>query len=118
MSRRPSVLFFARNPHNVVAYRRVLEALARDAGFKLRITSKNEHTRPCNALFDQFDLPRQLRMHHRLAALLKFDLYLSPDMYLLARRARVKVHTFHGISIKGHAFSKKALACSFAVRLL
>ncbi|MBI1783977.1 CDP-glycerol glycerophosphotransferase family protein, partial [Candidatus Sumerlaeota bacterium] len=30
--------------------------------------------------------------------------------YLLSRRSRVSVHTFHGISIKGQAFSEKALA--------
>jgi len=107
---RPSILFFARNPHNVVAYLPVLRALANDPRVKLRLTSKNEHTSPCNAVFDGFGLPRNLLVHHRIASLMKYDLYLSPDMYLLSRRSKTKVHTFHGISIKGHAFSEKALA--------
>jgi CDP-glycerol glycerophosphotransferase (TagB/SpsB family) len=49
-------------------------------------------------------------VHPRIAALRRYDLYLSPDIFILARRARVKVHTFHGISIKGKAFSEKAIS--------
>lgn len=104
------VLFFARNPHNVVVYERVLRRLLADPRIRLFLSSNKEHLHPPNALFDGFDLPGARRVHHRLAAWMKFDLYLSPDIYLLARRSKVKVHTFHGISIKGKAFSDKALA--------
>lgn len=110
MARSPSILFFAKDPHNVAVYERVLKRLIAGGQYRISLTSKNEHTRPTNAVFDRFDLPRELRVDHRIAALRRYDLYLSPDMYLLARRSRIKVHTFHGISIKGKAFSDKVLA--------
>lgn len=44
---------------------------------------------------------------HRWARWKRFDLYLSPDVFLLGRRARVKAHTFHGISIKGKAYTPR-----------
>jgi len=107
---RPTLLFFAKNPHNVVVYERVLHRLFSDARVNVSLTSKNDQFSPANAIFDSFDLPRTARIHHRIAALRKFDIYLSPDMFLLCRRAKYKIHTFHGISIKGKAFSEKALA--------
>lgn len=105
-----SILFFAKNPHNVVVYERVLRRLFADPRFSVRLSSKNSHFHPPNAIFDPFGFPPKARVHHSIAALRRHDLYLSPDMMLLCKRARVKVHTFHGISIKGKAFSEKALA--------
>lgn len=104
-----SVLFFARNPHNVVGYERVLRRLLADSRVRLYLTSKNNHYSPRNALFDSFDLEGARLLHHRLAALRRFDLYLSPDIYLLSGRSRVKVHTFHGISIKGKSYTSGVL---------
>lgn len=110
MSPKPrSILFFAKNPHNVAVYERVLQRLSGDSRFQLSLTSRNTRVRPANAVFDGFDLPRSLRVNDRIAAFRKYDLYLSPDMYILAKRSQIKVHTFHGISIKGKAFSDKVL---------
>ncbi len=108
--KRPSILFFAKNPHNVVVYERVIRRLLADSRVRFMVSSKNETYKPANALFEAFGIPAENRVHNRLAAWKKYDLYLSPDMYLLARRSKVKVHTFHGVSIKGHAFSEKAFA--------
>lgn len=104
-----SILFFAKDPHNVAVYERVLRRLIADRRYRVWLTSRNSHTRPPNAIYDDFDLPRELRVDHRVAALRRYDLYLSPDVYILAKRSRIKVHTFHGISIKGKAFSEKVL---------
>ncbi|MCH8332770.1 CDP-glycerol glycerophosphotransferase family protein [Candidatus Sumerlaeota bacterium] len=104
-----TVLFFARDPHNVVVYERVLRRLLDDSRIRLFLSSKNRFAHPPNALFDGFALDGALKIGHRIAALRKFDLYISPDIHLLARRSRVKVHTFHGISIKGKAYSPKVL---------
>jgi len=114
---RRSVLFFARDPHNVVVYERVLRRLSRDERIDLALTSKNEHTRPPNALFDGFDLPGWRRIHHRLARWRRFDLYLSPDVHLACPRSTIKAHTFHGISIKGRAYTTKVLSfdCLFLI---
>lgn len=105
-----TVLFFAKDPHNVVVYERVLRRLLADSRLRVLLTSKNDHVRPENDLFNAFDLPGAERIHHRWAALRRFDLYLSPDILLLGRRCRIKVHTFHGISIKGKAYTEKVLA--------
>lgn len=107
---RRSILFFAKDPHNVAVYERVVRRLLDDPRFRVSLTSRNVHSRPANAVFDGFDLPRSLRVHHRIAAFRRYDLYLSPDVFILAKRSRIKVHTFHGISIKGKAFSDKALS--------
>lgn len=107
---RKQILFFARNPHNVVVYERVLRRLLDDARITLYLSSNTSRLRPPNSLFDSFDLPGARRVDHRIARWIKYDLYLSPDMFLLSRRSRVRVHTFHGISIKGKAFSRKVLA--------
>lgn len=104
-----SILFFAKDPHNVAVYERVLRTLIADGRYRVSLTSRNAHTRPSNGIYDSFDLPRELRVDHRVAALRRYDLYLSPDVYILAKRSRIKVHTFHGISIKGKAFSEKVL---------
>ncbi len=40
---------------------------------------------------------------------LKWDMYISSDIYLLAKRAKVRVHTFHGVSFKGRAYTYKVL---------
>ncbi len=111
MSTRPkSILFFAKDPHNVAVYLRVLQRLIKNPRCRVSLTSRNPRSGASNTVFDGFDLPGSLRVHHRIAALRRYDLYLSPDIFILARRARHKVHTFHGISIKGKAFSDKVLA--------
>lgn len=107
---RPSILFFAKTHHNVIAYEDVLARLFLDDSIKVRLTSKSNRLDNPLSVYDDFDFPREARIHHRIASLLKYDLYLSPDIFLLAKRAKVKAHTFHGISIKGHAYSPKALA--------
>ncbi len=45
-----------------------------------------------------------------LAKWIKWDMYISSDIYLAAKRAKVKVHTFHGVSFKGRAYTPKVLA--------
>ncbi len=110
MSERRKVLFFAKNPNNIVAYLRVLRRLLIDSRIELYVTSKNDFTHPATRIFDEFDLDGARRVNHRVASMQRYDLYLSPDMYLLGKRCTTKVHTFHGISIKGKAFSDKVLA--------
>lgn len=110
MSKPASILFFAKDPHNVAVYERVLRRLIDDPRYRVSLTSRNPRIRPSNAVYDGFDLPGRLRVHHRIAALRRYDLYLSPDIFILSKRCRIKAHTFHGISIKGKAFTEKALA--------
>ncbi len=44
-----------------------------------------------------------------MAKWVKWDMYISSDIYLLGKRAKVKIHTFHGISFKGRAYTEKVL---------
>lgn len=102
-----SILFFAKTPHNIAVYERVLQKLLADPRITLYLATKQTDARPNENLFEGFDLPGAKILHHRIARWKKFDLYLSPDIFLLGRRAKVKVHTFHGISIKGKAYTPK-----------
>ncbi|MCH8189707.1 MAG: CDP-glycerol glycerophosphotransferase family protein, partial [Proteobacteria bacterium] len=103
------ILFFAKGGFNVAVYERVLRRLLADPRIEMTFSARDTLGRSDNPVFEPFGFERARRVHYRLARLFRYDLYLSPDIYCLGRRARVKAHTFHGISIKGQSFSKKAL---------
>lgn len=110
MARRKRILFFTKIECNFAVIERIYERLARDERLDVRFTSKNDYDGRSNRLFRRMgrrDLPT---VHPTLAAYLGCDLYISPDIMNLARRARFRIHTFHGVSFKGKAYSSKVRA--------
>jgi len=109
MADRKRILFFIKIECNFAVVERIYQRLAGDPRLDIRFTSRNDFDGRSNRLFHRMgrsDLPT---VHPTLAAFRRWDLYVSPDILMMARRARFRIHTFHGVSFKGKAFSEKVL---------
>ena len=102
---------------NAACLRPIVAWLRRDPHIALWLTSRwrGARWRPGQLLRA---LPTSLRTFDTvtpvaapLAGRMHFDLYMSPDMQIVgARRARKRIHLFHGVSFKGASISPQALA--------
>jgi len=110
MERRKKVLFFIKIECNFAVIEPIYERLARDERLDIRFTSKNDFDGRSNRLFRRMGKPELPAIHPTLAAYRRWDLYISPDIMMMARRARSRIHTFHGVSFKGKPYSEKVLA--------
>jgi CDP-glycerol glycerophosphotransferase (TagB/SpsB family) len=109
MADKKSVLFFIKIECNFAVVERIYQRLALDDRLDIRFTSRNDFDGRSNRLFRRMgrsDLPT---IHPTVAAFRRWDLYISPDILMMARRARFRIHTFHGVSFKGKAFTEKVL---------
>ncbi|MFH0793349.1 MAG: CDP-glycerol glycerophosphotransferase family protein, partial [bacterium] len=105
-----TLLFFAKAPMNVVIFRPIVERLRRDPRLEMHFTGFYDVPGDPKSLYARFGMEgERLVRAGLLTSLRRYDLYLSPDMYLLARRARAKAHLFHGVSFKGKAYSDQVL---------
>jgi len=107
--RRKRILFFAKCPMNYVLFAPVHERLRRDEGIEVVFTGKMHGERDPRLVYEPFDLGDARFVKNSWARFTKWDLYLSPDFRISGRRARVKVHMFHGFSIRNFAIQDRAL---------
>ncbi len=117
--RRRWILCSANNGVNVVMYRPIVARMEADRRLKFFHTGTLSHTRRIDdgvredlrAFFDRVGVRRGV-LPYRLARLLPFDIYLSPNFSqrVMPRLAKMKVEIFHGVSFKNCAVSDKALA--------
>ena len=107
--RRKRILFFAKCPMNYVLFAPVHERLRQDAGIEVVFTGKMRGERDPRLVYEPFDLGDARFVKNAWARFTKWDLYLSPDFRIAGRRARVKVHMFHGFSIRNFAIQDRAL---------
>jgi len=104
------LLFFAKAPMNVVIFRPIVEQLRRDPRLEMHFTGFYDVVNDPKSLYSRFGMEGECLVRPGLLTRLRrYDLYLSPDMYLLARRARAKAHLFHGVSFKGKAYTDQVL---------
>ncbi len=101
------ILLFARVPMNVVYLRPIYKALVGEVSFWG--TVKPPKGGKGSDLFSHQGL-KVKKVPSTLAKWLPLDLYISPDIMLLGKRCRWKIHTFHGASFKGRAYTSKVLA--------
>jgi len=104
-----SVLAFAKKPVGAVMMRPILERLREDPNVQVFGAARLFGRRDGGSVFPAAglrDLPRQPLWWSRLRS---FDVYISADFGVLARRARLKVHVFHGVSFRNHAVHNNAL---------
>jgi CDP-glycerol glycerophosphotransferase (TagB/SpsB family) len=109
MTDKRRILFFIKIECNFAVVERIYQRLALDDRLDIRFTSRNDFDGRSNRLFRRMgrsDLPT---VHPTLAKFRRWDLYISPDILMLVRRARFRIHTFHGVSFKGKAFTDKVL---------
>jgi hypothetical protein len=113
------ILLFARVPMNVAHLKPIYEALVEEVPFwgtvkppKLEVGSRKSKVRDprINTRLLSHEFPDVKWVSPWLASWLPLDIYLSPDIMLVGRRCRWKVHIFHGISFKGRAYTSKVLA--------
>ncbi len=100
------ILLFARVPMNVVCLRPIYKALKDEVPFWG--TVKPPKGQKGGDLFSPLGL-RVKRVPPWLASKLPLDLYLSPDIMVVGKACRWRVHTFHGASFKGRAYTPKVL---------
>ncbi len=101
------ILLFARVPMNVVYLKPIYEALKGEIPFWG--TVKPPKGEKGGDLFTSLGL-KVKGIPPWLASRMPLDVYLSPDIMLVGKRCRWKIHTFHGISFKGRAYTFKVLA--------
>jgi len=100
------ILLFARVPMNVVCLRPLYRALEGEVPFygTVKPPRGEEGGDPFSTLgVDVAKLPLFL------ARWFPLQVYLSADPMLVGKRCRAKVHTFHGVSFKGRAYTPKVL---------
>lgn len=107
MTRR-RVLFFAKVPMNYVLFRPVHEILATDPELEFVFTGKHRGNGNPELVYRGFDLLGGRTMRNSFARFSRFDVYVSPDYRLAGKRCRVKVHMFHGFSIRNFAIQERA----------
>jgi CDP-glycerol glycerophosphotransferase (TagB/SpsB family) len=117
--RRRWMLCSAANGVNVVMYRPIFERMKSDPRLKILHTAKLTHTRETVRDFDG-DIAgffksygiREGVLSHKIARLIPFDVYLSPNFVERAQplRAKVRVQCFHGVSFKNCAVTEKTYA--------
>jgi len=101
------ILLFARVPMNVVCLKPIYEALKGETPFWGTVKPP-KGTKGGN-LFAPLGL-RVKTVASWLAPWLPLDIYLSPDIMVVGKLCRWKIHTFHGVSFKGRAYTSKILA--------
>jgi len=105
------ILFFGVSPMNYAVFKPVHKELEKDERIEVFFCSKYEGSRnPAKLYRDKLGMTNERLINLRLAGLKKFDLYISPDIMMAGRRCRLKVHTFHGVSFKGKAYSGKVFS--------
>ncbi|RMF97441.1 MAG: hypothetical protein D6734_02145 [Candidatus Schekmanbacteria bacterium] len=108
MKKQRKILFFGISPMNYFIFKPIHQFLKKDKRIEIFFTSKYEGSKnPKKLFYSKLGMYEEKLVHLRLAPLKKFDLYISPDIMMVGKRCKVKVHTFHGVSFKGKAYSEK-----------
>jgi len=106
---RKSILFFAKAPMNVVMFRPLVERLRDDPRVALHFCGRDAAGLHVEEIYEMGGLPRVHLTPLWWAKLRRYDLFISPDKYLAARRARCKAQIYHGVSFKGRMYEESIL---------
>ncbi len=110
MSDKKKILFFAKVPMNYVILRPIHQELKKDPRLEIWFTSKYKGSLFPGKLYKKIGLKNEKLITHLRASMIRFDMFISPEMPIYGgKRAKFKIHTFHGVSFKGGSISKEAL---------
>lgn len=104
-----SVLAYAKKPVGAVMMRSVVQRLASSSDVQVFAASRLFGRGDSGEVFRMVGQPDLKRLPLWWCRIRPFDVYLSADFGVVARRARLKVHFFHGVSFRNHAVHKNAL---------
>lgn len=104
------VIAYAKKPVGAVMMRPILQRMAVDPRFELwGCADRFGRAADPQAMFAAAGVTGLRPTRKWLARLRRCDIYLSADFGVVARRARLKVHVFHGVSFRNHAVNSAAL---------
>ena len=103
------ILFFAKCPMNFVLFEPVFEQIAARTDLEFHFTGKYQGEKDPAQVYRSFDLRGGRLVRNSSARWRRYDVYVSPDFRLAARRSKIKVHMFHGFSIRNFAIHERAL---------
>ncbi len=109
LNRKKKVLFYAKVPMNYVMIEPIYNRIKNDPRLQIWFTGKLQGDKDARRLYQLFGFTSERVVQNRYARKLRWDLYISPDFMVTGKRARVKVHTFHGASIRNVAISPRVL---------
>lgn len=105
MSRR-DLLFFCKAPMNAVVVERPLRRLLEDPRLRIRFSGQNRIGERGDSIVRQTlgldGICQAWPPHVRLK---RWDAYISPDIWMGARRAKRRIQVFHGVSFKGKMYT-------------
>ena len=107
--RRRRLLFFAKIPMNYVLFEPVHRLLLGDPRLEFHFTGKHQGRNEPERVYESFDLKGGRIVRNSLARWRAYDAYVSPDFHLTGRRAKCKVHMFHGVSMRNFAINERVL---------
>jgi hypothetical protein len=102
---RKDILFYANAPNNYVCFRPLFEALRRDERLRVWLTSTNALLPRARDFYASLGVEHDRIVPRWRARWQRFDLYISPNIAVISRRARTRVQMFHGVSFKGKPYT-------------
>lgn len=94
---------------NYVLFAPVHRRLAAHPGLAFHFTGKYQGQKDPALVYRSFDLLGGRLIRNSMARFKSYHLYVSPDFRLSGRRADIKVHMFHGFSIRNFAIQDRVL---------
>jgi len=103
-----NIIFFSKAPMNYVMFKQIHQAMKNDNRIAFEFTGKPEEGFTMGDLYGDFFKKGDEKISSLFFAKFKKpNLYISPDMYIACRGAKIKVHIFHGVSFKGKAYTEQ-----------
>lgn len=101
------LLFYCKAPMNAVMYERPLRRLWNDARFAMRFTGEGRGHGDAVGILASLGFDGARRAPDCLVRWGRWDAYVSPDIFMPARRARRRIQIFHGVSFKGKMYTPR-----------
>lgn len=93
---------------NYVMFQRIHQRLKTDNKLSFFFTGKTEDNSPLSSLYSMFFKDNEEKIIPLFWTKFKRpDLYISADMFIACKYAKIKIHIFHGVSFKGKAYSEQ-----------
>ncbi|MBN1867670.1 CDP-glycerol glycerophosphotransferase family protein [Candidatus Sumerlaeota bacterium] len=102
---RKDILFYANAPNNYVCFRPLFEALRRDDRLRVWLASTSVVLPRSRDFYASLGVEHDRVIPRWRARWQRFDLYVSPNIAVIPRRARTRVQMFHGVSFKGKPYT-------------
>jgi hypothetical protein len=101
----PNLLFYCKAPMNAVMFERPLRRLWETPGLTIRFTGEGRGHGNASGILQGMGFAGARRASPVEVRWRGWDAYLSPDIFMRARRAQRRIQIFHGVSFKGKMYT-------------